>query len=121
MQKLFLKPFRMRPKRKKVPWNQWEYQSQQTRAYDTFFKGCGTSLFLIPFTLDFAIQDITRQAQHYAQCNPDYCTMYDEYCYETDFLHYRKFTPPPVRPVNRNYCFECTADLHLFFRKMCYV
>ena len=98
--------FRMRkPKRKKVPWNQWEYQSQQTRAYDTFFKGCGTSLFLIPFTLEFAIQDTTRQAQHYAQCSPENCTMYDEYCYEKDFLHYRKFTPPPVRPVNRNYCF----------------
>ena len=90
--------------KKKVPWRQWESQSCNTRAYDTFFQGCGHSLFRIPYTLDYAIQDKQYQAQHYATCHPDQCTMYDQYCYELDFLHYQKFTPPSVRPVNRHYC-----------------
>ena len=91
------------PKRKKVPWDKWKYQSTQTRASDTFFHGCGERLYCIPYTLDFALKDSQRQANHYIQCNPDNCTMYDDYCYEMDFLYYRKFTPPPIRPVNKNY------------------
>ena len=96
--------------KKKVPWRQWEYQSENTRAYDTFFKGCGHTLFRIPYTLDYAISDSEFQANHYANCDPKNCTMYDQYCSEMDFLHYSRFTPPNIRPVNRNYCFVMGRD-----------
>ena len=95
----------MRKRKRKVPWREWEYQSSHTRAYDSFFKGCGTPLFRVPFTLDYAIQDTKYHCNHFLSCNPSKCTLYDDLCYELDICHYRKFTPPPVRPVNRNYAF----------------
>ena len=62
-------------------WEQWKEFSRNSLNLDTCLQGCGCA------------------ERGISGCN---CLAKDKSLWDNDFLYVRKFTPPPVRPVNRN-------------------
>ena len=86
-------------KRKKSPWVAWEQDSQKSRAQDTYFQGCGHTMYRIPFSLEFIEKSGITLIEAIA-CPHKTCQAVDEWRQFMDIHYIAKFIPPPVRPVN---------------------
>ena len=87
-----------------IPWKKWDDLSELARRSDTWGKGCGHRCIQPPFTMEFTMNSNIIFVQAISCPFRENCQAIDEwYCYH-DYQHVRRYTPPPIRPVNfRNF------------------
>ena len=86
-------------KRKKSPWVAWDHDSDKSRAQDTYFQGCGHTMYRIPYSLEFIENSGITLIESIA-CKQVYCQAVDEWKKFMDVHYIQKYMPPAVTPVN---------------------
>ena len=87
-----------------IPWKKWNDLSELARRSDTWGKGCGHHCLQPPFTLEFTMNSNIVFVQALACPRLEHCQAIDEWYWYHDYQYVRRYTPPPIRPVNfRNF------------------
>ena len=90
------------PNLRKVKWNEWEHLSKKGRRMKTWGKGCGHTMWISPFSINFLTSSLIVFMRAMSCPLLDQCQAVDEWHKDQDFLYESRYSYPHVRPVNFN-------------------
>ena len=90
------------PNMRKIKWGHWDHLSQKGRRMKTWGKGCGHTMWTVPFATNFLTSSLIVLIRAMSCPLLDDCQAVDEWHKERDFLYESKYSHPHIRPVNHN-------------------